>query len=255
MPWTAIGVRKRLQVFGVLGILGGLMLASIHMAAAQDTTEEPVTRVTGDYVAGEELQFDIPSSFFPGFAVGGSIEVQSRSLMRGGEQIPSATIVVERVRLEEDQTDSDLIAPNPDKPGDTVVDYLGRTIRISVLDGSDDITDEITFNPTITASFEITDAEWALANNDPGVFVVRVWDTQRDMWLVLETQTNPFDRIAAAKAGRGGDFAVFRELPPPPDGGDFALSSSALALILLGGLMLVGVGVVLVRSSSASRAR
>ncbi len=254
MPWTRIGVRKRLQMFGVLGILGGLMLASIHMAAAQDTTEEPVTRVSGDYVAGEELQLEIPSSFFPGFAVGGSIDVQSRSLMRGGEQVASATIAVERVRLEEDQTDSDLIAPNPDKLGDTVVDYLGRTIRISVLDGSDDITDEITFNPTISANFKVTDAEWALANNDPGVFVVRVWNTQRSMWLVVETQTNPFDRIASAKAGRGGDFAVFRELPAP-DGGDFALSSNALALILLGGLMLVGVGVVLVRSSSASRAR
>ena len=251
MPWTRIGARKRLQMFGVLWILGVLMLASIHMAAAQAT---PTEQVTGDYVAGEKLQLEIPSSFFPGFAVGGSIEIPSRSLMRGGEQIASATIRVQRVRLEEDETDSDLIAPNPDKPGDNVVDFLSRAIEISVLDGSRDITDEIKFNPPISANFEVTDAEWALAKNDPGVFVVRVWDTQRNMWLVVETQTNPFDRIASAKAGRGGQFAMFRELPAP-DGGDFAFSSSALALILLGGLMLVGVGVVLVRRPGASRAR
>ena len=254
MPWIRAGVGMRLQILVVLGMLGGLLLASINMAAAQETTAEPVTQVTGDYVSGQELQFDIPASFFPGFGAAGSIEIQSRSLMRDGASVESATIVVERVRLEEDQTASELLVPNPGSPADTVVEYLGRAVRISVMDGSDDITEEVTFNPTMTVNFEVTEAEWALAGGKTDVFVVRVWDPARNMWRVVETNTNPFDQIAFARVSRGGDLALFRELPAP-EGGDIALSSSALVLILLGGLMLVGVGVILVRNSGMSRTR
>ena len=254
MPWIRAGVVTRLQILVVLGMVGGLLLASINMAAAQDTTTVPVTRVTGNYVSDQGLEVDIPASFFPGFGAAGSIEIQSRSLMRGGATVESATIVVERVRLEEDQTASEFLVPNPGKPADTVVEYLGRAVRISVMDGADDITGEVRFNPTMTVNFEVTDSEWALAMGKTDVFIVRVSDPVHSMWRVVETNTNPFDKFAFARVSRGGDLALFREFPAP-DGGDIALSSSALALILLGGLMLVGVGVVLVRSSGVSRTR
>ena len=251
MPWRYMGVRRRLMTLGTLAIVGGLLLMSANSVMAQGTRED---HVSGDYVSGERLRLEIPGTFFPGFDATGFVEVQTLSLMLGADKASTATLVVQPLRLEESQTTMDLIAPNPDKAVGSTVRYLGRAVRVSVERDGADVSASAWFNPPFTVNLDLTDSEWAEAANDPDAFVARMWDPDRDMWLTLETYTNPFDRDVTARATRVGDIALFIELTPPPiQGGDLALNSATLLLIALGGLALTVTGVRMTRGFGQRR--
>lgn len=242
MPWTHAGVSRRLKLLGVLGIVGGLLLASITVALAQETpgTEEDETSVTANFEYGAGVTLDIPRAFFPGFDAAGSLMVQPRALQLDGNEMPSASITIEPLELEESQTMPTLIAPNPSKPSGSTAEYLRRAITVSITIDGADASETARFNPTMMLNLDLTDAEWEEADNDPNAFVVRAWDADRNMWLTVETSTNPFDMVVTAKVARAGQFALFREEPPPPiQGGDVALSSMTLFFIAMLGLSLV----------------
>ena len=260
MPWTHAGVRKRLKLLGALGVAGGLLLASVTAALAQETTEEDPeedpNRVSADFEYDGGVNLDIPGTFFPGFEAAGSIVIQSRSLQLDGEVMPMGSITVEPLRLEEGQTMPTLIAPNPDKPSGSTVRYLGRAISISVHINDRDATDEVWFNPSMMVNLDLTDSEWEEAANDTDAFVLRAWDSERDMWLTVETSTDPFDQIVTAKVARPGQFALFIEFAPPPiQGGDVSLSSMTLLLIAMAGFALTASGVMMARGIAGRRRR
>ena len=255
MPWTHTGVRRRLKLLGALGVAGGLLLASVSAALAQETTqqeepEEDPNRASAEFEYDTGINLDIPGTFFPGFEAAGSLMVQPRALQVDGEQMPSGMIVVEPLILQESQTMPELIAPNPDKPSGSSVRYLGRAVSISVHVDDMDITDAVWFNPSMMINLDLTESEWEEAANDPGVFVIRAWDPDRDMWLTVETRTDPFDQVVTAKVARAGQFGLFLELAPPPiQGGDIALNSMVLLLIGLFGLTFAVAGVRMARNS------
>ncbi|MYD36757.1 MAG: hypothetical protein F4X20_07115 [Dehalococcoidia bacterium] len=242
MPWTHAGVSRRLKLLGVLGIVGGLLFASITVALAQETPggEEEDTGVTANFEYDAGVTLDIPREFFPGFDAAGSLMVQPRALQLDGNEMPSASITIAPLELEESQTMPTLIAPNPSKPSGSTAEYLRRAVTVSVTIDGQDASDTARFNPTMMLNLDLTDAEWEEADNDPDAFVVRAWDAGRNMWLTVETSTNPFDMVVTAKVARAGQFALFREEPPPPiQGGDVALSSMTLFFIAMLGLSLV----------------
>lgn len=242
MPWTHAGVSRRLKLLGVLGIVGGLLLASITVALAQETPtgEEEETSVTADFEYDEGVTLDIPHAFFPGFDTAGSLMVQPRALQLNGNEMPSGSITIAALQLEEGQTMPTLIAPNPSKPSGSTAEYLHRAVSVSVSVGGVDASETARFNPTMMLNLDLTDAEWEEADNDPDAFVVRAWDAGRNTWLTVETSTNPFDMVVTAKVARAGQFALFREEPPPPvQGGDVALSSMTLFFMAMLGLSLI----------------
>lgn len=252
MPWTHAGVSRRLKLLGVLGIVGGLLLASITVALAQETPAGDSVSASFEYDSGVTL--NIPSSFFPGFDAAGSLMVQPRALQVDGNEMPSASITIEPLELEESQTMPTLIAPNPSKPSGSTAEYLRRAVTVSVSIDGQDASGTARFNPTMMLNLDLTDAEWEEADNDPDAFVVRAWDAGRNMWLTVETSTNPFDMVVTAKVARAGQFALFREEPPPPiQGGDVSLSSMTLLFIAMLGFALAGTGVMLARGTLGRR--
>ena len=258
MPWTHAGVNRRLKLLGVLGIVGGLLLASITVALAQETPggEEEEASITANFEYDAGVNLDIPRTFFPGFDVAGSLMIQPRALQVDGNEMPSASITIEPLQLEESQTMPTLIAPNPSKPSGSTAEYLRRAVTVSVTIGGQDASDTARFNPTMMLNLDLTDAEWEEADNDPDAFVVRAWDAGRNMWLTVETSTNPFDMVVTAKVARAGQFALFREEPPPPiQGGDGSLSSMTLLFIAMLGFALAGTGVMLARGTLGRRSR
>ncbi len=256
MPWTHAGVSRRLKLLGVLGIVGGLLFASITVALAQETPAEEEDSVTATFEYDSGVNLGIPGSFFPGFDVAGSLMVQPRALQVNGNEMPSASITIEPLQLEESQTMPTLIAPNPSKPSGSTAEYLRRAVTVSVTIDGEDASDTARFNPTMMLNLDLTDAEWEEADNDPDAFVVRAWDAGRNMWLTVETSTNPFDMVVTAKVARAGQFALFREEPPPPiQGGDVSLSSMTLLFIAMLGFALAGTGVMLARGTLGRRSR
>lgn len=254
MPWTHAGVYRRLKLLGVLGIVGGLLLASISVALAQETPSGEETSVTADFQYDSGVTLDIPAAFFPGFDAAGSLMIQPRALQLDGNEMPSGSITVEPLELEESQTMSGLIAPNPSKPSGSTAEYLRRAVTVSVTIGGQDASETARFNPTMMLNLDLTDAEWEAAENDPDAFVVRAWDAGRNMWLTVETSTNPFDMVVTAKVARAGQFALFREEPPPPiQGGDVSLSSMTLLFIAMLGLGLAATGVMMARGRLGRR--
>ena len=260
MPWTHAGVRKRLKLLGALGVAGGLLLASVTAALAQETTEEDPeedpNRVSADFKYDAGINLEIPGTFFPGFEAAGSLMVQPRALQVDGAEMAMGTISVEPLRLEESQTMPELIAPNPDKPSGSTVRYLGRAVSISVQVDDSDMTQDVWFNPAMMVSLDLTESEWEEAANDPDVFVLRAWDPDRGMWLTVETSTDPFDKVVTAKVARAGKIAIFIELAPPPiQGGDVSLSSMTLLLIAMAGFALTASGVMMARGIAGRRRR
>ncbi len=257
MPWTHAGVSRRLKLLGVLGIVGGLLLASITSVLAQETpaeVEEEENSVTADFEYDAGVNLDIPRTFFPGFDAAGSLMVQPRALQLDGNEMPSGSITVETLLLEESQTMPTLIAPNPSKPSGSTAEYLRRAVTVSVNIDGVDASESARFNPTMMLNLDLTDAEWEEAENDPDAFVVRAWDAGRNMWLTVETSTNPFDMVVTAKVARAGQFALFREEPPPPiQGGDVSMSSMTLLFIAMLGFALIGTGFMLARGTVGRR--
>ena len=201
MPWTHAGVSRRLKLLGVLGIVGGLLFASITVALAQEASEDSVS-ASFEYDSGVTL--NIPGSFFPGFDAAGSLMIQPRALQVDGNEMPSASITIEPLQLEESQTMPTLIAPNPSKPSGSTAEYLRRAVTVSVTIDGQDASGTARFNPTMMLNLDLTDAEWEEAENDPDAFVVRAWDAGRNMWLTVETSTNPFDMVVTAKVAHTG---------------------------------------------------
>ncbi len=256
MPWTHAGVSRRLKLLGVLGIVGGLLLASITVALAQETPAGEADSVSASFEYDSGINLNIPGSFFPGFDAAGSLMIQPRALQVDGNEMPSASITIEPLDLEESQTMPTLIAPNPSKPSGSTAEYLRRAVTVSVTIDGEDASETARFNPTMMLNLDLTDAEWEEAENDPDAFVVRAWDAGRNMWLTVETSTNPFDMVVTAKVARAGQFALFREEPPPPiQGGDVSLSSMTLLFIAMLGFALAGTGVMLARGTLGRRSR
>lgn len=254
MPWTHAGVSRRLKLLGVLGIVGGLLLASISVALAQETTGDDENTVSADFEYDAGVTVDIPATFFPGFDAAGSLMIQPRALQLDGNEMPSGTITIEPLELEESQTMPALIAPNPSKPSGSTAEYLRRAVTVSVSIGGEDASGAARFNPTMMLNLDLTDAEWEEAENDPDAFVVRAWDAGRNMWLTVETSTNPFDMVVTAKVARAGQFALFREEPPPPiQGGDVTLNSMTLLFIAMFGFALAATGVMMARGTLGRR--
>lgn len=259
MPWTHAGVSRRLKLLGVLGIVSGLLLTSITVALAQETPisedEQEEGSVTAAFEYGEGVNLDIPGSFFPGFEAAGSLMVQPWGLQLDDNAMPAGSITIEPLRLEESQTMSTLIAPNPSKPSGSTAEYLGRAVSVSVSIDGEDVSREARFNPTMMLNLDLTDSEWEEVGNDPDAFVIRYWDAGRNMWLTVETSTNPFDMIVTAKVARAGQFALFIEAAPPPiQGGDVSLNSMTLFFIAMLGLALAGAGVMMARGTVGRRA-
>lgn len=256
MPWTHAGVSRRLKLLGVLGIVGGLLLASITVALAQETPAGEADSVSASFGYNSGVTLNIPGSFFPGFDAAGSLMIQPRALQVDGNEMPSASITIEPLDLEESQTMPTLIAPNPSKPSGSTAEYLRRAVTVSVTIDGEDASETARFNPTMMLNLDLTDAEWEEAENDPDAFVVRAWDAGRNMWLTVETSTNPFDMVVTAKVARAGQFALFREEPPPPiQGGDVSLNSMTLLFIAMLGFALAGTGVMLARGTLGRRIR
>ena len=261
MPSTHTGVGMRLKLLGVLGLVGGLLLATVSVALAQENTannqqdDEEQTSVSAEFEFDDSVNLAIPGSFFPGFEATGSVMLNPRSVQLNGNEAATRAIKLEALRLEESQTAPTLIAPNPDKPSGSSAEYLGRAITISVTADDEDVSDAARFNPTMMLNLDLTDAEWEEAANDPDAFVVRAWDAERDMWLTVETSTNPFDMVVTAKLARPGQFALFMEQAPPPiQGGDVSLNSMTLLVIALAGFALIAMGVMLARGVVGRRA-
>ena len=259
MPSTHTGVGMRLKLLGVLGIVGGLLLATMSVAIAQQNTsvnQQSDTRVSASFEFDDSVDLSIPGTFFPGFDAAGSLVLDPRTVHLNGAGQGTITIVAEALRLEESQTVPSLIAPNPDKPTGSTAEYLGRAVAVSISVNGNDANAVARFNPTMRLSFDLTDAEWAEAANDPDAFVIRTWDANRSMWLTVETSTDPFDMIVTAKSARVGQFALFMEQAPPPiQGGDVSLSSMTLLLIAMAGLALVATGTLLARGIVSRRSR
>ncbi len=260
MPWTHTGVRRRLKLLGALGIAGGLLLTSVSAALAQGVIQDqPVENemyVAADFASDGSVNLGIPGTFFPGFAMDGSVSIPAGALLIDGNKIPVGGIIVESLDLPKDQTRPELIAPHPDRPYGSIASYMERAVEVSVIVDSMDVTQEALFNPPMTVELHLTPSEWAEASNDPYAFVLRAWDPSLNRWLSLETYTEPFDRLVKAKLARAGRLGLFLELTPPPiQGGDIAINSMFLLLIGLGGLALATTGVMMVRGTARRRSR
>ncbi|MBI4236212.1 MAG: hypothetical protein HY688_02495 [Chloroflexi bacterium] len=116
-----------------------------------------------------------------------------------------------------------------------------------------DVTSVVRFNPPLEIAFDITEAEWQAAGGDVSKFQVRFYSVQLGRWVQLSTEVDPFPpRRARASVNHLTTIGLFVEKPAPQPaatptpkpiaGGDITVSTGALALLGLLGLMLIATG-------------
>ena len=183
-----------------------------------------------------------------------ALKVPARSMSVGG-QPASGQITVKPVAASSvPTTDSGTL---PDRP--TLV-FGGRSVEVDVFGltagtSAADITSEVRFNPPLTITFDITEAEWEAANGDTSKFEVRFFSTSENRWISLPGDVNPFvPRSVSATVTHLTTFGVFietaTEVAPAPEGGDFTLGGAWLAMASALGLAFVASGLYLRRRSS-----